>query len=933
MDRHHQTVVRAARAGACALLAAALLPPVTAVAAPTPPTAGTAQAVLAGRVVELGAEHAPPAPADGATPSAAPADAEGHPHAGDHPHDHTHAPGTPAHDHAHTHAPGTPAHGHAPLAVPRGLRLDDGTFVGVAGLEASDAANGEEVRLVVDVPVAVEDAVADAAGARRLEAARELPAAAGSPVADAVVEAAAAEGVTLTTEPSTVQVTDEAPAPVLAEAVSPPRPVTVAVVDMGSGGEHVPTDAELTSMVRQASDYWSDQSAGRVTFALAGTPARYASTLRCDQGWDLFTEAKDRTRWGGGAREHLLLVLLDEDGKGCSYGVGSVGWDVGTGGVTYLANSHDVSLTAHELGHNLSLDHANAVECTADARQDFVGAAAPAPCREQEYGDALDVMAAANWHPGALAAMSRARIGFLDAEERRSVTASGTTVVDLAPLAGAAGAGVKDLSVTDPRSGVVYRLENRQAVGRDQGRLDMWHATSGLRVLRAQKDSRASLALDATPTTRQGWDVDVDRALPHGRVWRSASGGVEVRTTALAGGHVRATVSLARDGEDHGPRATPVTVTAGTADGGPLDAATRAVLDVRLGGGATDGTVTVTAGARTPATAPVTGGAARVTLPLLPGGTHDLVVAYDGGTGAAPGSTGLTLEVARVATTTAARLLTPATATRAAVVEASVRVPAPPGATASGVAATGEVTVRVGDRVVAAGPASTTGRTVTLPLLPVGAHDVVVSYAGDRSTLPSATTLRVVVAKDAATLDVDPPSSPTTAGGQAVVARVSAGGGPATGVVRLVVDGRTTTKVALADGEARLLLPRLPAGAQTVSVSYDGTAGTSPVAEQLTLDVARSAGTTTARPAATTVTAGRTSTVAVTVTSPAGTPTGEVVLKNAAGRVVARATLSGGRATLTQPALRRGTHRFAVEHVGDVATAPSRSAAWTVTVR
>lgn len=978
MHGHRTTITRAAGASACALLAVALMP---ATAGATPDD-DTAQVLLAGRAVDVIVETAA--------------------------HDHTDA----GHD----------GHAEPPIDAPMGLQLPDGTLVGVEGLAESGAASGEQVRLVVDVPAEVEEDVADAAGERALDAARDRPAAAGSAVSAAVVTAATTEGVTLATEPGAVRTTAEAPPAATAAAVGPPRPITVVVADMGDGDEHVPSDAELTAMVEDTSDYWADQSAGRVTFSLAATPTRYTTALTCEDPWALWDEAGKAAGFPGGRRAHLVVVLLDEEdpAKKCGYGVGSVGWGVDAGGVSSIANADDLSLVAHEVGHNLSFEHANALECTTAPRQDFADAAPQDPCDVREYGDLLDVMAAALPQPGAVSAMARARVGFLDADERRSVSLLGTSVVDLAPLAGDPGTGVKDVGVTDPRTGVVYRLENRSATGRDQGRLGLFGARPGLRVLRADGGGNATLALDATPTARATDKIDLDRALPDGDVWRSASGGVEVRTTTLADGAVRAQVSLAGTGEVHGPRATtPVvsvpelvrgrsarlegSVSAGqgsvtpagsisldlaggratatvradgtftadltpvlsgsqtlttsfttadadrwgdstdsravdvagsgavsvvrvtrSGDGAAPSAGSPSDLVLDLGADAVDGTVTVWSDSRVLTTAPVTGRVTTVRLPALPAGSSVLDIAYDGGTSAELGSTGLRLEVARGASTTRATVTTTATASRAAVLRATVSGPATP---------TGAVTVRRGEQVLATGTLADGGLALTLPVLPVGRQDLVVAYAGDANSLPGQVALPVVVAKDTATLEVVAPTGPTTAGGQAVVVRVRAGGTAATGVVRLNVDGRTATKAALVRGEVRLPLPKLAAGRRTVTVSYDGSATASPVAQPLTVDVARSTGTTTARPAATTVTAGRTSTVAVTVTSPAGTPTGEVVLKNAAGRVVARATLSGGRATLTQPALRRGTHRFAVEHVGDAATAPSRSAAWTVTAR
>lgn len=1073
MQVSHSRTRRAARVGASALLAVALLPPMTAGATTSGDAAsadGLAQAVLEGEVVRL--EAAPHAHPDGTGHD----DTEhgdtgqeraGHERAADPADGHVHADG-PVHHHEAEPAPGQTVRAGGQgsdetfdVAAPAGLRLADGTLVGVAGLESSRARTGDEVRLVVAVPAELEDAVADAAGERRLDAARERPATEGSAVAEAVVTAAAEEGEVLAATAGTVEVTTAAPA-TTAAATAPAHPVTVVVADMGAGTEAVPTEADLTSMVQRASDYWSEQSAGRVTFALAATPTRYATARGCGDLWGLWDEAGRQAGYSWRAGTHLVLVLVDEDGKDCGHGVGTVGNGPGDGGLSALANADDLSLVTHELGHNLSLEHANAVECTSDPRQDFAGDAVATPCGVREYGDAIDVMAGADGTPGALAAMSRAMLGFLDPSERSAVTAVGTSVVELAPLSGPAGTGVKDVSVTDPRSGVVYRLENRQATGRDQVRLSRWRAVTGLRVLREQKGSRASLALDATPTVQTSGSVDLDRALPAGQVWRSASGGVEVRTTAAADRRVTARVSLARSGQAHGALATTTTVEVpelvagrpavlhgavsagagtvvpqgvvtvdvagaratatlaadgsyavevvparsgaqtavvgyapqdagrwaasstsrdvvvgqgstedpatgdpvtpdpgtgdpvtedpgtddpvtddpgtdapvaptlvvgvGTASGGAVDAATPAVLDVRLdpAGPGVDGEVVVTAGSTTLASAPVVDGAAQVSLPVLPGGRHELVVAYDGGGAGGATSTPVTVDVARVTSTTSVTTTTAPTATRGAVLEARVASAVPP---------TGTVEARLGSRLLARGAVSDGVARVALPVLPAGTHTVTVTYRGDVSSAPSTTSTRLVVVKDAATLEVLPPKAPTTGGGQPVVVRVRAAGVAATGQVRLVVDGRTASRAPFVRGEARLPLAKLPAGRRTVTVAYDGSATTLAASAPLVVDVVRAGGSTKASPKTTKPGRGKTTTVAVAVTSPAGTATGDVVLRDAGGRALAKGVLRDGRVTLTQPALPRGTHRLTVHAAGDALTAPSRSATWTVTVR
>lgn len=778
-----------------------------------------------------------------------------------------------------------------------GLLLVDGTLVAVDGLTAG-VTSGAQVRVEVT----------------------------GEP-SDAL-----AAGTALDVVPGTVRVTSAAPQPTTAAVEAPPRPVTVVVADLGAGEEHVPTDDELTTMVRTASDYWSDQSDGRITFTTAGPPVRYGSRLACTDDVGVWNEAQARSGFRYGQGGHLVVVLLDE-GTGCRRGLSSRGPDVDTGGLVLLSTDSNPALTARELGHNLGLGRADTFECTEDERQDYATPSGRpvAPCWAVAYGDGLDVMSDSYFYetPPSLSAAGRASIGLLRPEERRSVAGAGTTAVELAPLAGPHRAGVKDLSVTDPRSGVVYRVENRVAVGRDASTMRGFRSPDGLRVLRTPGlPGGSTLVLDPTPTER--WDLensaDLKRTLQPGDVWRSATGGVEIRTTPQPDGRALARVSLARDGEAHdvlrtttttlaattlyregttrvrgtvsgGPgvmppegtvtvdvagtstsavvapdgsfavdvtpptggeqvlrasfrptspdwwtpsstertvdvsEATPVEVVFTTATGVRPDAVTPAVLDVRLPRqGVVDGTVTVTGAAGVLATAPVADGAARLALPLLPGGTHPLVVAYDGGRDARPGTRSLTLEVRRVGSTTAVGVASAPSGLRAGVLSVDV---------ASPLAATGVVDVLQHDRLVASGTVADGTALVTLGRLDVGTHDLVVAYRGDTSVGPSRTSLRLPVARTTSTVRAVAPRGVTTAGGQPVVVRVRAGDAPATGVVRLNTGSRTVTKVALVDGQARLLLPRLPAGRQTLDVVYDGTATTAPSTRQVTVTVSR----------------------------------------------------------------------------------------------
>lgn len=70
---------------------------------------------------------------------------------------------------------------------------------------------------------------------------------------------------------------------------------------------------------------------------------------------------------------------------GCSYGLASMGQDIGSGGI---ASVSDVTwpVLAHEIGHNFVLAHAKSRRCS--SATDVGLARVPSGCAVDEYGDA-----------------------------------------------------------------------------------------------------------------------------------------------------------------------------------------------------------------------------------------------------------------------------------------------------------------------------------------------------------------------------------------------------------------------------------------------------------------------------------------------------------------------------------------------------------------
>jgi len=124
----------------------------------------------------------------------------------------------------------------------------------------------------------------------------------------------------------------------------------------------------------------------------------------------------------------------------------------------------------------------------------------------------------------------------------------------------------------------------------------------------------------------------------------------------------------------------------------------------------------------------------------------------------------------------------------------------------------------------------------------------------------------------------------------------------------------------------------LDAGAVTVSYRALDAAGNEEVARNVLVPPAEKAHTTTtASPASQKVSYGKTARLQVTVASSAGTPTGDVVVRER-DLIVGSATLSGGTVSINLiSTLKVGRHLLTVQYQGSTAYAPS-SAVVTVTV-
>ncbi len=334
-------------------------------------------------------------------------------------------------------------------------------------------------------------------------------------------------------------------------------------------------DPQIRELVAGVSEYWSGQTGGRVASIEIDTQIqRYTSPISCSQYVKLWEEAAAKfgdTRGGNsytGSTGRHLLVLTPARCGGPGFATVADGSGVpGShfGGLIFANDNPDVGdLLAHEFGHNLGLLHSNGHQCAAQspaatAQEGWPGPAAGTfsdGCTDLEYGDNIDVMGKTWVHyvelnaaPAALSAPQAIRLGVMEegAIQRIALTGAAPAQPVTLELASAGGtAGIRTAVITDPLSGEVYYLENRDGQGQDaktlygQGKIGYAGALPGVRMLALRPRGNAAVFTqpDASIVYR------FRQTFQAGDVLRSRSGGVMVRVLSIAPATRVATVSV-----------------------------------------------------------------------------------------------------------------------------------------------------------------------------------------------------------------------------------------------------------------------------------------------------------------------------------------------------------------------------------------------------
>ncbi|HWJ86404.1 MAG TPA: Ig-like domain-containing protein, partial [Cellulomonas sp.] len=321
-------------------------------------------------------------------------------------------------------------------------------------------------------------------------------------------------------------------------------------------------------------------------------------------------------------------------------------------------------------------------------------------------------------------------------------------------------------------------------------------------------------------------------------------------------------------------------------------------------------------------TAALADGAAHVTLPRLPAGTHEVTATFAGNDQVGAGdSAAAALAVSKVVPTVAVTLgatsITTAVAGKATVSVSAPGVPEP----------TGTVTVRYGSKSVAAtlkvgqhGKAA-----VTLPKLAAGSYAVSASYGGDAvvaGATSATSTLKVVKVVPKVAVKLAATSIKANQAAKVTVTVAAPGVAEPTGTVTVRYGKKTVAATLKAGqhGKVTVTLPKVAAGSYAVSASYGGDAVVAgATSATTTLKVAKVKPTVKAKLASTKVKHGSSAKLIVTV-SASGTPspTGKVTVKyGTRSQTVTLSAAAKGKVTVTLKAPKAGTFTVRVTYAGN----------------
>jgi len=286
------------------------------------------------------------------------------------------------------------------------------------------------------------------------------------------------------------------------------------------------TTTQLSSVLKQTSDYWYEASFKQtwITGSVFGPYTLTLSSTTCSYD-AMATQARAAASAAGVdlSRFKRFLFIFPYT-SACSWaGLGTVG---GSPSKSWINGSIRMGLYAHEMGHNLGLYHAKALNCGTSAITGAVGSA----CSTIEYGDTTDVMGQITAH---YTAFHKERLGWLGTSlspSIQTVQMSGTYVIDPYESYAMTPKALKILKSTDPTTGAktYYYIEFRQPLGFDSvfSTLGTNNLAKGV-VVHTGVDTNvnSSLLLNINPSYTSRYQA----ALNPGQTYEDVAAGVRVQ--------------------------------------------------------------------------------------------------------------------------------------------------------------------------------------------------------------------------------------------------------------------------------------------------------------------------------------------------------------------------------------------------------------------
>ncbi len=301
------------------------------------------------------------------------------------------------------------------------------------------------------------------------------------------------------------------------------------------------------------SDFMRENSAQQtwLTGSVAGWYTIPVNSTVCD-GFAIEQQGKAAAQANGfvlGNYERFLLIFPQNSACGYS-GMGQVGALPST---SWIHNSMILRTVAHELGHNLGLYHARAMDCG----NTTLGSS----CTTQEYGDTLDIMGytgtVGNFH-----GFAKERLGWLTPGNLVNVSTGGNFTLQPSSVQTSAAKVLKIYKGVDANNQPsYYYVEFRRPLGfdaqiTDRGVVDPNNVFAGVTLRQASPSNANSVALlDLTPGSAF---VDMkDAALTGGRSYSDPAAGLTLTTQWADASQTLVSVDLSGGGAPTCTRAAP----------------------------------------------------------------------------------------------------------------------------------------------------------------------------------------------------------------------------------------------------------------------------------------------------------------------------------------------------------------------------------------